>query len=115
MNVLYIIILLLLGLFAYSLYRPRFIEEQNVLSNMKDTGAILIDVRTSYERTQGNPPDSLHLPIDRLVFDLERLIPDKTQPIIFCCKRAIRSEASSVIAKRLGYSNVSYTGNCELI
>ena len=115
MNVLYIIILLLLGLITYSLYRPRFIDTSNVLSNMKDTGAILIDVRTSYERKQGNPPDSLHLPIDRLVFDLERLIPDKTQPIIFCCKRAIRSEASSVIAKRLGYTNVSYTGNCELI
>ena len=115
MNVLYIIILLVLGLIAYSLYRPHFIEEKNVRSYTKDTGAILIDVRSSYERKQGNPPDSLHLPIDRLVFDLERLIPDKAQPIMFCCKRAIRSEASSVIAKRLGYSNVSYTGNCELI
>ena len=115
MNILYIIILLILVFFVYFRYHSRFIEEKNVLSNMKDTGAILIDVRTSYERKQGNPPDSLHLPIDRLVFDLERLIPDKTQPIIFCCKRAIRSEASSVIAKRLGYTNVSYTGNCELI
>ena len=112
------ILIILIGLSYYVfVYKKvlRFIPEPEVRSYLSQSGAILIDVRTSYERTQGNPPKSLHLPIDRLVFDLERLIPDKTQPIIFCCKRAIRSEGAVVIARRLGYSNVSYTGNCEFI
>lgn len=119
MNLLYTVVFLLLSMIVYVLYRYhysyRFIEEQRVLSYMKDTGAILIDVRSSYERKQGDPLQSLHLPIDRLVFDLERMIPDKTQSIVFCCKRAIRSEGAAVIARKLGYSNVSYTGNCEFI
>ena len=117
--ILYIfIILIILSYFVFVHKNKkvlRFIPEPEVLSYLSESGAILIDVRSSYERKQGNPPQSLHLPIDRLVFDLERLIPEKTQPIIFCCKRAIRSEGAVVIARRLGYSNVSYTGNCEFI
>ena len=82
---------------------------------LEDTKAILIDVRTLEERLQRYREGSLHLPIDRLVFDLEEKIPDKYQPIMFCCKQGIRSEGAAVIARQLGYQSIYYTGSCTQI
>ena len=120
MNTLYtvfiVISFVLIGTIIYYNHRLRFIPEEEVRSYLSKNRGILVDVRTIQERMEGKSHSrSLHLPIDRLVFDLERMIPDKTQLIVFCCKRAIRSEGAAVIARKLGYSNVSYTGNCEFI
>jgi rhodanese-related sulfurtransferase len=120
MNTLYtvfiIISIVLIGTIIYYNRGLRFIPEPEVRSYLSKNRGILIDVRTNQERMEGkSQARSLHLPIDRLVFDLERMIPDKTRSIVFCCKRAIRSEGAAVIARKLGYSNVSYTGNCEFI
>ncbi len=119
MNLLYLLIGISLGI-LYIIYNSkkilRFIPEPEVRSYLSDNRGILVDVRTIQERIKSNSQSrSLHLPIDRLVFDLERMIPDKTQLIVFCCKRAIRSKGAAVIARKLGYNNVSYTGNCEFI
>jgi rhodanese-related sulfurtransferase len=121
MNLLYILIGICISLgILYIVYSSkkalRFIPEPEVRSYLSKNRGILVDVRTNQERMEGKSQSrSLHLPIDRLVFDLERMIPDKTQLIVFCCKRAIRSEGAAVIARKLGYNNVSYTGNCDLI
>ena len=121
MNLLYLLIGICISLgILHIMYSSkkilRFIPEPEVRSYLSKNRGILVDVRTIQERIKSNSQTrSLHLPIDRLVFDLERMIPDKTQLIVFCCKRAIRSEGAAVIARNLGYSNISYTGNCEFI
>lgn len=120
MKVFYILLFVITGLVLSYLYlksKPsyRFINENEVISYIKQTNAILIDVRTLSEWKQQHNPRSIHIPIDRLVFDLENIIPDKKQPIIFCCKRSIRSQAAAIIAKRLKYTNVFYTGYCNSI
>ncbi len=121
MNLLYLLIGICISLgILYIMYNSKkvlgFIPEFEVRSYLSRNRGILVDVRTVQERIKSNSQSiSLHLPIDRLVFDLERTIPNKTQHIVFCCKRAIRSEGAAVIARKLGYSNVSYTGNCDLI
>ena len=119
MNLLYLLFGISLGI-LYIIYNSkkilRFIPEPQVRSYLSKNRGILVDVRTIQERMEGkSQARSLHLPIDRLVFDLKKVIPDHTQHIVFCCKRAIRSEGAAVIARKLGYSNVSYTGNCEFI
>ena len=117
----YIVLLFIITIILLSyLYISRnisyqFINEKEVISHINKKDAILIDVRTLSEWKQKHNPRSIHIPIDRLVFDIERLIPDKKQPIIFCCKRSIRSEAAAIIAKRLKYKNIFYTGYCNSI
>jgi phage shock protein E len=100
---------MLLGLTLFVIF---IFTRVSVKHDKLSSQVILVDVRTLEEWNQGHHPSSIHIPIDRLVFDLENTIPDKTSPILFCCKRGIRSEGAAVIAKNLGYENISYTGSC---
>ncbi len=112
---------LLILLFVVYIYihirlkQPRRLLEKEVKNYIDKRNAILLDVRSLSEWKQQHHPLSRHLPIDRLVFDLEALVPNKDQPIVFCCKRAIRSHAAAIIAKHLGYTDIAYTGYCNSI
>jgi rhodanese-related sulfurtransferase len=72
----------------------------------------IIDVRTIDEWNQGHLQNNeipvLHIPIDKLVFDLETKVPNKDSRILFYCSKGIRASGSVEIAKRLGYKNIHY-------
>ncbi len=113
-SLLVIILLIVFVLYRYfSLTSSFYISPDAVPDYLKKHKSILFDVRSQSERLKSRHFLSRHLPIDRLVFDLERLVPNKDQPLVFCCKRGIRSHGAVVIAKDLGYTKVSYTGNCD--
>ncbi len=109
------VIILLIVFVLYRSFSPTssFISPDTVPDYLRKHKALLFDVRSQSERLESRHSLSRHLPINRLVFDLERLVPNKDQPLVFCCKRGIRSHGAAVIAKDLGYTKVSYTGNCD--
>jgi rhodanese-related sulfurtransferase len=67
---------------------------------------VVIDVRTEAEWNEGHHPKAIHMPIDELVTELPKQIPDKNTRILFVCKKGIRSAGAALIAQKKGYKNI---------
>jgi len=70
---------------------------------------IIIDARIRSDRKQGYIPGSVSLPDTETRCDtLARLIPEKTDPVIFYCNgpKCRRSDHAVVIAVACGYTNI---------
>lgn len=72
------------------------------------SGAVIIDVRTAFEFDQGHVREAIHIPIDRIPANVER-IKNMGQPIIFCCASGERSGKAVAIMKAKGMKEV-YNG-----
>lgn len=68
----------------------------------------IVDVRSLDEWEKGHYDTALHIPIDKIVQQLPEKIPQKSDSILFYCKKGLRASGAALIAKRLGYSNVYY-------
>ncbi len=63
--------------------------------NLKNEGAIILDVRSKSEYTQGNIKGSINISVDQLHNNLNRLV-DKNIPIITCCASGMRSSQRNI-------------------
>ncbi len=72
-----------------------------------ENGALIIDVRTTGEFSQGHLKNSKNIPLNQLLNNLDKLSKDK--PIITCCASGIRSGNARTILKSQGYLEV-YNG-----
>ncbi len=82
-------------------------------------GAVLVDVRTPQEYSQGHIPESVNVPLQ----DLGRIAdvaPDKATPLFVYCQSGMRSAQATSLLKRAGYESVeniggimSYSGKLE--
>jgi phage shock protein E len=77
---------------------PKFLE----------AGAIVVDVRSPAEFSQGARPGSINIPLDLLPKKLNTL--DKSKKIILCCASGARSGMALGILKSAGYSDVINAG-----
>ncbi len=75
-------------------------------------GAIIIDVRTAAEYDNGHIPDALHIPVDRIKANAQRLKEAK-RPIIVCCNSGARSSTAAQQLKAAGAREVYNGGNWE--
>jgi phage shock protein E len=75
---------------------------------LKQQGAIIIDVRSKGEFQTGHIKDSINIPVDVLDKNLSQL-KNKNQVIITCCASGMRSASAKNILKRSGYTEV-YNG-----
>ncbi len=66
------------------------LEFKNVKEYL-DNEALVLDVRTEVEYSEGHVEDSLHIVLDELEYEIDQL---KTlqKPIITCCRSGARSE-----------------------
>lgn len=71
-------------------------------------GAVILDVRTKGEYSQGHIKGSINISVDQLTNNLGRL-PKKETPIITCCASGMRSSSAKSILKSQGYTQV-YNG-----
>ncbi len=71
-------------------------------------GAIVLDVRTKGEYSQGHVKGSLNIPLDQLESGIQKL-KNKETPIITCCASGMRSASAKSILKGKGYTQV-YNG-----
>ncbi len=71
-------------------------------------GALIIDVRSKNEFSEGHIKGAINIPVDQLGNDLNKL-KDKTRHIITCCASGARSGFAKKILISNGYVNV-YNG-----
>lgn len=102
----YILPTILIIFFGYRFYRFKVIK--NKLPVLLKEGALLIDVRSKSEYTQGHNPQSINIPLDEL--NKESLKLDKTKTIILCCASGTRSGMAVGILKKNGFKNIMNAG-----
>lgn len=72
------------------------------------SGAIVLDVRSSGEFASGHIKGAVNIPVDQLSKNLSKL-KDKDKTIITCCASGMRSASAKSILKGAGYTQV-YNG-----
>lgn len=78
-------------------------------NKLMSEGAMIIDVRTPGEYSQGNIKGSVNIPLNTLPNKLSKL-KDKSKPIITCCASGMRSASAKGILKSNGYTEVHNGG-----
>ena len=73
------------------------IDCHNLIAN----GAILIDVRTPAEYSNGKPKNAQNIPLDKIGGKLEKIKKLNT-PIVLCCASGMRSAKATSILKQNG-------------
>lgn len=79
-------------------------EIDKILKNNID--AILLDVRSMQEYSDGHLYDAINIPEYEISRKIKEIIPDKTSEIIIYCQVGIRSEKAYRILKKMGYKNL---------
>ena len=75
-------------------------------------GAAIIDVRTAHEFDQGHVREAIHIPLDRIPANIER-IKNMGRPVIFCCASGARSGQAVSMLKAKGMKEVFNGGSWE--
>lgn len=73
------------------------------------SGAILLDLRTPQEYTEGHIPGSKNVPL-QLIENIEKVTNKKDTPFFVYCYSGARSRQAVSIMKSMGYSNVKNLG-----
>jgi rhodanese-related sulfurtransferase len=72
----------------------------------KSKDLVIIDVRTEPEVARGKIPDSIHLELNRLEEEVEKLLTNKDNPVVVYCLSGSRSLDASETLERLGFRNI---------
>jgi rhodanese-related sulfurtransferase len=70
--------------------------------------SVIVDVRTDAEWADGHHPNARHIPIQSIIAELPRAVPDRDIGILFYCRTGHRAAAAARIAQELGYKNTYY-------
>lgn len=89
----------------FDILRQQKIRLEKALE-MADAGAVIIDVRDEYEYAVSRIEKSINIPLYTLEDALHDYFPDKTSPIIFCCRSGAKSRAACSISKAMGYTEI---------
>ena len=79
----------------------------------KASNPILIDVRTDSEWNEGFIETAIHIPLGRILEEIESLKADKEQVIYLYCRSGNRSGKAKKALQRLGYTNVKNIGGIK--
>lgn len=71
----------------------------------QQAGAMLVDVRETYEWGEGHIPGAKHIPLGQLQRRASEL--DPNAELIMVCRSGHRSQVAAQALKRAGYANVS--------
>ena len=74
--------------------------------------AVLLDVRTPQEYSEGHIPLSRNIPAYEL-HRMEEEAPDKNAPVFVYCRSGARSRTAVQMLRRMGYKNARNIGGIE--
>jgi rhodanese-related sulfurtransferase len=99
--------LLLLALwFGYKWWNARRVMA--MLPELRQQGAVLVDVRSAAEFAGGNAPGSVNIPLPELGSRLSEI--PKSAPVVLCCASGSRSGMAKMLLKKNGYAQVFNIG-----
>jgi phage shock protein E len=93
----------------FDLLKKIFGIEKTDYAQLVTDGAIILDVRTTGEFSNGHIKGSINIPVDKLAANLHKL-KVKNKTVITCCASGARSAAAKGILKSNGYANVHNGG-----
>lgn len=112
-----VIIYGVLGVFILLYLRKMFLKMQikhytpTQLSERMDSGEIvLLDVRTAKERSASSIKGSLHIPINDLIKESDKLEKYKMKEIVCYCQTGSRSLVAAARLKKLGFKVANLSG-----
>lgn len=73
---------------------------------MIDSGALVIDVRTSKEYAKGHLNDVLNIPYENTAELIKAIGSDKSRPVVLYCRSGGRAGVAQVELAKAGYTNV---------
>jgi len=79
-----------------------------MLPELKQSGAVFVDVRSSGEFASGNAPGTINIPLNELGGRLGEL--PKSAPVVVCCASGTRSGMAKLLLKKNGYPSVHNIG-----
>ena len=85
------------------------IEPKVSLIDLVNEGAVILDVRTKGEFSQGHIKGSVNIPVEKLSANLNKF-KGKSKPIITCCASGSRSASAKGILTSNGFTNVHNGG-----
>ena len=95
---------------GYLFFVARGVDINDELKEARKTeGAVIIDVRSCDEYSQGHIPGAINIPGDEIDM-ISNTIPDKSTPVFTYCLRGSRSINAVKALKALGYTNVINMG-----
>ena len=86
----------------------KFRKVKTLLPGLIESGALVVDVRSSGEFRQGARPGSINIPLNELNSRAQEL--DKQKTILLCCASGSRSGLAVGILKKNGFNNVINAG-----
>ncbi|MDO5714179.1 MAG: rhodanese-like domain-containing protein [Tissierellia bacterium] len=107
-----IILILLLAFYIISSKPPKGVEKIGVekLKELKQSGGIILDVRTPEEYQSGHIPGSKNHPLGGNSF-FAGLPKDKTKPLIVYCRSGKRAVTAEKQLLKRGYKNIYHFGS----
>jgi rhodanese-related sulfurtransferase len=84
-------------------------EKEPDLKRLLAEGALVIDVRSEMEFSNGHLEASVNIPLDQLQYHLHAM--NKKKAIITCCASGMRSEMAKNVLVANGFSEVYNAGS----
>ncbi|EPY2274256.1 rhodanese-like domain-containing protein [Clostridium sporogenes] len=98
--------ILLIPLYNAKAYKDISPEEIKQITTTPYSTALIIDVRTSKEFSNGHIPKSLNIPMDSFKDTMLSKNIDKNTKIIIYCNTGVRAKNASNLLDKLGFTNV---------
>ena len=92
--------------FGYKWWNARRVKA--LLPELRQQGALLVDVRSAAEFAAGNAPGSVNIPLGELGSRLKEI--PSSAPVVLCCASGTRSGMAKMVLKKNGYSQVFNIG-----
>jgi len=99
-------LIIILAWFAYKWIRSQQIVK--LLPELKNQGAVLIDVRSEAEYLSGHAPQTINIPLPQLSSRITEI--EKNKPIVLCCASGSRSGMAAMLLRKNGFKNVYNVG-----
>ena len=80
--------------------------EEAIALMEKESGYIILDVRTAQEYSEKHIPDAVNIPNESIGAEDLPALPDKNQLILVYCRSGNRSKQASEKLAALGYTNI---------
>jgi phage shock protein E len=92
--------------FAYKAWNSKRVIAR--LPELIKNGAMIVDVRSEGEFSNGHAPGTINIPLQALRSRLAEI--PQTSPVVLCCASGTRSGMAKIFLKTQGYQNVYNAG-----